>query len=48
VTSGRMRRFDASAGAEDPDFSDVESGADSADSGLDGLDSGGGFDDVKV
>jgi hypothetical protein len=38
----------ASAGAADPDFSDVESGADSADFDLDGLDAESGFDDLEV
>jgi hypothetical protein len=39
---------DAADGAGHPDFSDVESGPESAESDLDGIDAGGGFDDLDV
>ena len=39
---------DSATGPDDAHFSDVESGAESAESDLDGLDAGGGFDDLDV
>jgi hypothetical protein len=44
----RLAATDAADRGADPDFSDVESGVDTTDSDLDGLDTGGDFDDLDV